>query len=92
MTDSDSVAATVLAVLSDVLSEPAHRLHVEPVLAAHGWDSMASLEALAQLESQLGVAFDLRSFHAARTVGDLVELARAGAGEVAGMARGVAPA
>lgn len=66
----------VLDVLSDVLDEPVAALIAEPILAVHDWDSVASLEVLAQLESQLGITLDLRSFHAARDVNDLVELAR----------------
>lgn len=67
---------TVLEVLSDALDEPVAALVAEPILAVHDWDSVASLEVLAQLESQLGITLDLRSFHAAREVNDLVELAR----------------
>ena len=44
------------------------------MLAAHEWDSTSSLDALSQLETGLGVRVDLRAFHAARTVADVVDL------------------
>jgi acyl carrier protein len=69
-----SVEETVIGILADVLGESPDGLHNETILTAHGWDSLASLEALAQLENRLNIALDLRSFHAARTVGDMVEL------------------
>ena len=75
MSTEASIAETVLDLLSEVLDESVEDLRAEPVLAAHDWNSLASLEVLAQLESQLKVALDLRSFHAARTVDDLVWLA-----------------
>lgn len=78
MTDRTSVQLTVLDILSDVLTESVADLRGHPVLAAYDWDSLRSLEALAQLESQLGVTLDLRSYQAARSVDDLVELVLAG--------------
>ena len=54
-------------ILSDVLHESVEDLHNHPVLAAYDWDSLSSLEALAQLESQLAITLDLRSYQAART-------------------------
>ena len=74
MSAPNSVEVTVLGILGDVLNETSDGLHREPILAAHGWDSIASLEALAQLESQLGITLDLRTFHSARTVTDMVDL------------------
>lgn len=74
MSDPVSIEPTVLAVLADVLGEPAADLRAQPVLAAHDWDSVASLEVLAQLESRLGVVLDLRSYHRVRTLDDLVRL------------------
>jgi acyl carrier protein len=68
------VEAIVLDILSDVLSESVDDLCERPVLAAHGWDSLASLEALAQFEHRFGVALDLRSFHAVRMVDEMVAL------------------
>jgi acyl carrier protein len=75
MSSQVSVGATVLEILSEVLEEPVDDLRKEPVLAAHDWNSLVSLEVLAQLESQLDVVLDLRSFHAVRTVDDLIGLA-----------------
>jgi len=77
MTDIDE---TVLNTLSDVLNETVGALRAQPVLAAHEWDSLASLEVLSQLESRLGVALDLRAYHDARTVEDLIELVAATVG------------
>jgi acyl carrier protein len=76
MADQDAVRSTVLEILGEVLGEPVPAITKQPVLAAHNWDSMSSLEALAQLESRLGVEVDLRSFHAVRTIDELVELAQ----------------
>jgi acyl carrier protein len=74
MPDDDEVRSAVLEILSDLLNEPVPALLRQPVLAAHHWDSMTSLEALAQLESLFGLELDLRSFHAVRTVDELVGL------------------
>jgi acyl carrier protein len=68
------IEATVLAVLSDVLKESPGDLRAQPVLATHEWDSVASLEALSQLESRFAVTLDLRAYHGARTLGDLIDL------------------
>jgi len=68
------VEAIVLDILSDVLNESADDLCERPILASHSWDSMASLEALAQFEHRFGVTLDLRSFHAVRTVDAMVVL------------------
>lgn len=74
MTDPEPIEATVLRVLSDVLKESVGDLRAQPVLATHDWDSMASLEALSQLENRLAVTLDLRAYHGARTITDLVDL------------------
>lgn len=74
MSESASVERTVVNILSDVLHESVEDLRNHPVLAAYDWDSLSSLEALAQLESQLGVTLDLRSYQAARKIDDLVDL------------------
>ena len=74
MTDSAAVRATVLEILSDVLAEPVDALREAPVLGAHDWDSITSLEALVQLEDRLGVTLDLRTYHDARDVDDLADL------------------
>jgi acyl carrier protein len=75
MTTSTSVEQTVLDVLSQILDTTADELRAQPALASHDWDSFSSLEALAQLESALGVRFDLRAFNAAVTVHDVIALA-----------------
>ncbi|MFC0548177.1 acyl carrier protein [Kutzneria chonburiensis] len=75
MTTSTSVEQTVLDVLSQILDTTADELRAQPALASHDWDSFSSLEALAQLESALGVRFDLRTFNAAVTVHDVIALA-----------------
>lgn len=74
MSDSASVEQTVLGILSGVLDETVEDLRARPVLASHEWDSISSLDALSQLESTLDVTLDLRAFHAARTVDDIVAL------------------
>jgi acyl carrier protein len=75
MTTSTSVEQTVLDVLSQILDTTADELRAQPTLASHDWDSFSSLEALAQLESALGVRFDLRAFNSAVTVDDVIALA-----------------
>lgn len=65
---------TVLAVIGDVLNQPAGTLRDQPVLAAYDWDSLASLEALAQLEGRFAIRLDLLDFHAARVVDDVTAL------------------
>jgi acyl carrier protein len=74
MTDSASAQARVLRLLSDILEVPTDALRAQPRLAAHQWDSLNSLEALAQLESHFGTRLDLRAFTMSQTVGDLVAL------------------
>jgi acyl carrier protein len=74
MSTDQSIETTVLGILSTVLDEPVSDLRVRPVLATHDWDSLASLEALAQLENQLNVTLDLRRYHEVRSVADLVGL------------------
>jgi acyl carrier protein len=72
-----SVESTVLEVVAEVLNEPVEAIREVPVLAAHAWDSIASLEVLAQLESVLSVNLDLRAFNSVRTVDELVDVVRA---------------
>jgi acyl carrier protein len=74
MSDTASIEATVLDILCEVLNESAGDLRAQPILAVHDWDSVASLEVLALLESRLGVTLDLRTYHGARTLDDLVQL------------------
>jgi acyl carrier protein len=75
MTAREAAASTVRTVISEVLNEPAEEFDDDTILAWHGWDSLAALEVLAQLENQLSITLDLRLFNAARTVGDVVALA-----------------
>jgi acyl carrier protein len=84
MTDAASIERTVVTILSDVLHESVEDLNNHPVLAAYDWDSLSSLEALAQLESQFGVTLDLRSYQAARRISDLVELVQHAGATTAG--------
>ncbi|HET8641469.1 MAG TPA: phosphopantetheine-binding protein [Pseudonocardiaceae bacterium] len=74
LTAQATIEAAVLAVLRDVLDEPESELLAQPVLAAHEWDSLTSLETLSQLERRLGINLDLRRYHAVRDLDDLVEL------------------
>lgn len=74
MDDKTNIADRVRQIVAEVLDEPVSAMDANPVLAAHEWDSRVSLEALAQLEAAFVVTVDLRSFHAARTVDDLVDL------------------
>lgn len=81
MSEPTEVQQTVLTILSDVLRVPVDDLRQQPVLASYQWDSLAMLEALAQLEGSLGVSLDLRFYQQARTVDDLLSLiAASGAG------------
>jgi acyl carrier protein len=84
MTEAASIEHTVVNILSDVLHESVEDLNNHPVLAAYDWDSLSSLEALAQLESQLGITLDLRSYQAARRISDLVDLVRDASATTAG--------
>jgi acyl carrier protein len=74
MSEQPAVRSTVLDILGDALNEPVDGFASRPVLAAHGWDSLASLEALAQFERRFGITLDLRDFHAVRTVDQMVDL------------------
>lgn len=74
MSKSDWVEETVTGIVADVLDvDPADIAH-DAALAALGWDSTNSIEALLRLESTFPISLDLRSLHAARTVGDMVTL------------------
>jgi len=68
------IESAVLDILAEVLEESVEAVREQPVLAAHEWDSITSLLTLSQLESRFDISLDLRSYHAARTVGDLVDL------------------
>jgi acyl carrier protein len=80
MSNRDSVKATVLEILSDVVTESVDDLLAQPVLAVHEWDSLATLEALVQFESKFGITLDLRSYHGAREINNLVDLILAAQG------------
>ena len=74
MDDAATARDSVLDILSGVLDIDVEDLLAQPVLAAHEWDSISSLEAFAALERHFGIELDLRAFHATRTVDDLVLL------------------
>jgi acyl carrier protein len=74
MSDLAATRLAVLESLGEVLDTSLDELRENPVLATHAWDSLSSLEALSLLEQRLGIEFDLRTFHSARTVDDLVHL------------------
>jgi acyl carrier protein len=64
----------VVQIVAGIIGEPPGSLLTQPVLAAHEWDSLSSLEALAQIEQEFAISLDLRRFHAALTIDDLVNL------------------
>jgi acyl carrier protein len=68
------IEETVLDILSEALDESVDDLRTQRVLALYEWDSITTLLTLSQLEAHFGVTLDLRSYHAARTVDDLVNL------------------
>jgi acyl carrier protein len=74
MSEEVSTDVAVLEILSKIINVPADDLRDIPVLTAHKWDSLTSLETLTELENRFHLKFDLRSYHAARTVDDIVSL------------------
>jgi acyl carrier protein len=74
MTDRLSIEVGLLNLLSEVMGTTPDELSESPVLAAHPWDSLTTLEALVQVETLWNVSLDLRAYLGARTVDDLVEL------------------
>ncbi|GGO10731.1 hypothetical protein GCM10010116_21550 [Microbispora rosea subsp. aerata] len=74
MSNPDDIEAAVHKIICEILGKTPDELGRQEPLAAHGWDSLASLEGLAVLESELGVTLDLRAFHAAHTVRHMAEL------------------
>ena len=64
----------VLEVISSILNVPEKVLQDNPILTTHQWDSIISLDALIQLENKFKIKFDLRKFHAVRTIDDIAEL------------------
>jgi acyl carrier protein len=85
MNNDSPIDDVVLDILSDVLQTSVDEFQAEPALAAHAWTSLASLEVLAQLETELGIVLDLRAFNAVRTVTALIELVQAAVGAAAEM-------
>jgi acyl carrier protein len=78
MSDAAEVGKTVIEIIGDVLGEAPEKFGEGEILAAHGWDSIASLEALALLEREFDILLDLRSFHAAHTITQMIELVASG--------------
>jgi acyl carrier protein len=71
----NDLEAVVVGILSDVLEEQPQAFRDQPRLGAYEkWDSMRTLDVLGQLEEQLAVRLNLRDFHRANTVDDLVAL------------------
>lgn len=68
------VEAIVLDILAETLDESVDTLRRQRVLAEYEWDSITMLLTLAQLESRFGITVDLRSYHATRTVDDIIDL------------------
>ena len=73
---TDELERTVVNVLTSVLAETEEHVRAQPVLARYGWDSLRMLEALAQLENELQITLDLRAYHSARTLDDLVRVVK----------------
>ena len=74
MSETGSIEESVREIIADVLGADPADIPADQALAAPGWDSMNSMEALVRLEKQFSVDLDLRSFHAAYTVTDMVAL------------------
>ncbi|MFE7446032.1 acyl carrier protein [Streptomyces chartreusis] len=74
MSETGSIEESVREIIADVLGTDPTDIPADQALAALGWDSMNSMEALVRLEKQFSVDLDLRSFHAAYTVTDMVAL------------------
>lgn len=65
----------VMRILGAVLEEDASAVHGADRLAGYSnWDSVSTLEVLAGIERQAGVRLDLRKFHDAQAVEDLIDL------------------
>ncbi len=73
----ENLSETLIAILAGVLDIEPDELRRQPVLAAHDWTSLISLQALAEVESRFSISMDLRTFHAARTVPEMTELVAA---------------
>jgi acyl carrier protein len=68
----------VIGVLADVLNTDRVALNSDTELGSlEDWDSMAALELLIQLESELRLKVNLQNYNELRTVGQLIELVEA---------------
>ena len=74
MMDPQVIENAVVDILCDVLGEPPGALLGNPELARYEWDSVSSLDALAQIERRFAVTLDLRAYNGIRSVQDLVDL------------------
>ncbi|HEX4703410.1 MAG TPA: acyl carrier protein [Pseudonocardiaceae bacterium] len=72
------VGEAVIGVLADVLDTEIAAVTPDTEFSSlEDWDSMAALEVLMQLESELQLQLNLRNYNELRTVGDLIGLAEA---------------
>ena len=68
----------VIGVLADVLNTDRAALNSDTEFGSlEDWDSMAALELLIQLESELRLKMNLQNYNELRTVGQLIELVEA---------------
>jgi acyl carrier protein len=68
----------VIGVLADVLNTDRAALTSDTELGSlEDWDSMAALELLIQLESELRLKMNLQNYNELHTVGQLVDLVEA---------------
>lgn len=75
MSDAGNV---VIGVLADVLNTDRVALNRDTEFGSiEDWDSMAALELLIQLESELRLKMNLQNYNELRTVGQLIELVEA---------------
>lgn len=73
-----SVLAEVTAILRDVLDDPRIELTADTVAAdVPGWDSMAHIALVVEVECRFGVTFHAAEIEALHRVGDLVRLIEA---------------
>lgn len=74
MSEQGSVEESVTEIIAEVLGMDPAEIGGDTALAALGWDSMNSIEALVRIESTFAVGLDLRSFHAAYTAAEMAAL------------------
>ncbi|WP_066954647.1 acyl carrier protein [Streptomyces lushanensis] len=74
MSEPDSIEEPVIGIIAEVVGADPAEITGDTALAALGWDSMNSIEALVRMESTFAVSLDLRSFHAVYTVAEMVAL------------------